>query len=206
MQQGSIAAPLPDRQVLRQEVAQQCPDVPPQVLDEVFAQLDDDYFRVFTVAQIATHVRLLAAVDDQHPVQIRVVSRHAQRAEILVAAYDLFGEFSIITGLMTAYGLNIRDGQVYAGHEFLQKLLLEFMALGVIPVLPGLFPLGAQFLGQAHQSVFAGGHGYCSMQRPQRFSQGGRAATTGFGVRGPARDFGRRYRTREWRPIVFPAR
>ena len=86
VQQGSIAAPLPDRQVLRQEVAQWCPDVPPQVLDEVFAQLDDDYFRVFTVAQIATHVRLLAAVDDQHPVQIRVVSRHAQRAEILVAA------------------------------------------------------------------------------------------------------------------------
>lgn len=117
MQQGSTAAPPPDRQVLRQEVAQRCPDVPPQVLDEVFAQLDDDYFRVFTVAQIATHVLLLAAVDDQHPVQIRVVSRHAHRAEILVAAYDLFGEFSIITGLMTAYGLNIRDGQVFSYHR-----------------------------------------------------------------------------------------
>src|SRR5262245_10586013 len=117
VQQGSIAAPLPDRQVLRQEVAQRCPDVPPQVLDEVFAQLDDDYFRVFTVAQITTHVLLLAAVDDQHPVQIRVVSRRAHRAEILVAAYDLFGEFSIITGLMTAYGLNIRDGQVFSYHR-----------------------------------------------------------------------------------------
>ena len=117
MQQESTAAPLPDRQMLRQEVAQRCPDVPPQVLDEVFAQLDDDYFRVFTVAQIATHVLLLAAVDDQHPVQIRVVSRHANRAKILVAAYDLFGEFSIITGLMTAYSLNIRDGQVFSYHR-----------------------------------------------------------------------------------------
>ena len=117
MQQGSTAAPLPDRQRLRQEVAQRCPNVPPQVLDEVFAQLDDDYFRVFTAAQIATHVLLLAAVDDQHPVQIRVVSRRADRAEILVAAYDLFGEFSIITGLMTAYGLNIRDGQVFSYHR-----------------------------------------------------------------------------------------
>jgi UTP:GlnB (protein PII) uridylyltransferase len=85
--------------MLRQEVAQRCPDVPPQVLDEVFAQLDDDYFRVFTAAQIATHVLLLAAVDDQHPVQLRVVSRRAHRAEILVAAYDLFGEFSIIIAL-----------------------------------------------------------------------------------------------------------
>jgi hypothetical protein len=91
--------------------------VPPQVLDEVFAQLDDDYFRVFSVAEITTHVLLLAAVDEQHPVQIRVVSRSANRAEILVAAYDLFGEFSIITGLMTAYGLNIRDGQVFSYHR-----------------------------------------------------------------------------------------
>jgi hypothetical protein len=72
---------------------------------------------VFTAAQIATHVLPLAAVDDQHPVQLRVVSRRAHRAEILVAAYDLFGEFSIITGLMTAYGLNIRDGQVFSYHR-----------------------------------------------------------------------------------------
>src|SRR5262249_1599392 len=34
-----------------------------------------------------------------------------------MAAYDLFGEFSIITGLMTAYGLNIRDGQVFSYHR-----------------------------------------------------------------------------------------
>ena len=56
-------------------------------------------------------------MDNQHPVQIRVASRRAHRAEILVAAYDLFGEFSIITGLMTAYGLNIRDGQVFSYHR-----------------------------------------------------------------------------------------
>ena len=117
VQQGSTAAPLPNRQRLRQEVAQRCPDVSSQVLDEVFAQLDDDYFRVFTAAQIATHALLLAAVDEHHPVQLRVVSRRANRAEILVAAYDLFGEFSIITGLMTAYGLNIRDGQVFSYHR-----------------------------------------------------------------------------------------
>ena len=91
--------------------------VPPQVLDELFAQLDDDYFRVFTAAQIATHVLLLAAVDEQQPVQIRVCRARASSAEILVAAYDCFGEFSIITGLMAAYGLNIRDGQVFSYHR-----------------------------------------------------------------------------------------
>ena len=114
MQPGSTAAPLPDRQMLRQEVAQRCPDVPSQVLDELFAQLDDEYFRVFTGAEIATHVLLLAAVDEQQPVQIRVLPRTTSRVEIVVVAYDCFGAFSIITGLMAAYGLNIRDGQVFS--------------------------------------------------------------------------------------------
>jgi glutamate-ammonia-ligase adenylyltransferase len=33
---------------------------------------------------------------------------------VLLAAYDLFGEFSIITGLMAAYGLNITEGHVFS--------------------------------------------------------------------------------------------
>ncbi len=116
MQPGSGTTPLPNRQALHQDVAQRCPDVPPQVIDEVFAQLDDDYFSLYTASQIAAHVLLLAAVDDQHPVQVGVVPCSASRADMLVAAYDLFGEFSIITGLMAAYGLNICDGQVFSYH------------------------------------------------------------------------------------------
>ena len=117
MRSRSETAPLPSRHTLRQEVAHRCPDVPPQVIDEVFAQLDDDYFTLFTAPQIAAHVLLLAAVDDQHPVQVRVVPRSASSADILLAAYDCFGEFSIITGLMAAYGLNIHDGQVFSYHR-----------------------------------------------------------------------------------------
>jgi len=80
----------------------------------LFAQLDADYFALFPASEIAAHVLLLAAVDEQHPVQVRVVPRSATCADMLLAAYDLFGEFSIITGLMAAYGLNIREGQVFS--------------------------------------------------------------------------------------------
>lgn len=117
MQSASETAPLPNQQTLRQEVAQQCPDVPPQVIDELFAQLDAEYFTSFTAPEIAAHVLLLAAVDDQHPVQLRVVPRSPSSADLLLAAYDLFGEFSLITGLMAAYGLNIRYGQVFSYHR-----------------------------------------------------------------------------------------
>jgi glutamate-ammonia-ligase adenylyltransferase len=91
-----------------------CPNVPPTVLEALFTQLDVDYFQLFTAAQIAAHAVLIAAVDDQHPVQVRVIPRSATSAEVLLAAYDLFGEFSIITGLMAVYGLSIIEGQVFS--------------------------------------------------------------------------------------------
>jgi [glutamine synthetase] adenylyltransferase / [glutamine synthetase]-adenylyl-L-tyrosine phosphorylase len=99
---------------LRQEVMRRCPNIDPPVIDALFAQLDVDYFQLFTAPQIAAHVMLLAAVDDQHPMQLRVIPRSATSAEVFLAAYDLFGEFSIITGLMAAYGLNIAEGQVFS--------------------------------------------------------------------------------------------
>jgi glutamate-ammonia-ligase adenylyltransferase len=102
------------RHSLQQEVARRCPDVDPGVIEALFTQLDADYFRLFTAPQIAAHVTLLAAVDDQHPVQMRTIPQSANRTEILLAGYDLFGEFSIITGLMATYGLNIREGQVFS--------------------------------------------------------------------------------------------
>jgi glutamate-ammonia-ligase adenylyltransferase len=103
-----------EQQALQQEVIRRCPDVDRQVIDELFAQLDADYSNLFTAPQIAAHVRLLAAVDNEHPVQVRIVPRSADSADILLAAYDLFGEFSVITGLMAAYGLNIVEGQVFS--------------------------------------------------------------------------------------------
>jgi glutamate-ammonia-ligase adenylyltransferase len=99
---------------LRQDVARQCPDVDPQVIDYLFAQLDVDYFRVFSVAQIATHVRLLDTVDHEHPVRVHWQSLPEARLELLIVAFDYFGEFSIMTGLLAAHGLNIRAGQVFS--------------------------------------------------------------------------------------------
>ena len=102
------------RQSLRTEVARRCPQVAPEVLDDFFEQLDGDYFALFTAAQIAAHVQLVAAIDDQHPLRVRVVPRSAASAEILLVGYDLLGEFALITGAMAACGLNICEGQVFS--------------------------------------------------------------------------------------------
>jgi hypothetical protein len=64
---------IAQRHSLRQEVARRCPDVDADVIEALFTQLDADYFRLFTASQIAAHVTLVAAVDDQHPVQMRAL-------------------------------------------------------------------------------------------------------------------------------------
>jgi glutamate-ammonia-ligase adenylyltransferase len=114
MQHAGNTLANPIHRDLQQEVRSRCPQVSPRLIQELFTQLDAEYFRLFTAPQIAAHVTLLAAIDAQHPVQVRIIPRRPGSAEILLAAYDLFGEFSIITGLMAAYGLNILEGQVFS--------------------------------------------------------------------------------------------
>lgn len=99
---------------LQQGVSQHCPAIDSELLDDFFAQLDRHYFQIFSLEDIAAHVTLLAHVDPEHPVQVRIRPLDAGQMEIVIVAYDLFGEFSLITGLMAAYGLNIREGQVFS--------------------------------------------------------------------------------------------
>ena len=99
---------------LQRAVRQQCPAIDAQLLDDFFAQLDPPYFESFELADIALHVTLLADVNPEHPVQVRIRALDAARVEIIIVAYDFFGEFSLITGLISAYQLDIRAGQVFS--------------------------------------------------------------------------------------------
>ncbi len=99
---------------LQQGVSQHCPAIDSELLDDFFTQLDPHYFQTFNLEDIAAHVTLLAHVDPEHPVQIRIRPLDSAQMEIVIVAYDLFGEFSLITGLMAAYGLNICEGQVFS--------------------------------------------------------------------------------------------
>ena len=116
MKTGSSGKPAAavNRDALRGEVARLSPRVAAEVLDDFFDQLDDEYFGLFSAGQIADHVRLVPAIDDQHPLQVRVTPRGAASADILLVGFDLAGEFALITGAMTACGLNIREGHVFS--------------------------------------------------------------------------------------------
>lgn len=102
------------QQHLQQAIVARTPDLDPQVIADLFQQLDTDYFELFTVSEIVEHLKLLTSVDEKHPVQISVRHIQGNRAELQLAAYDFMGSFSLITGLMAVYGLNILAGHVFS--------------------------------------------------------------------------------------------
>src|SRR5947207_2250991 len=78
--------------------------------------MDDDYFATFTPEEIATHIRMSVALDSRHRVQVRVTPAHHGdgQFDVVIVAFDYPSEFSIVCGLISAFGLDIRAGNVYS--------------------------------------------------------------------------------------------
>ncbi len=77
------------------------------------ARLGEDYFERFAPAEIAAHVRGLARVTPEHPVELRVRPAGGDLVECTVLAFDHDALFSLITGLLAAAGFGIERGDVF---------------------------------------------------------------------------------------------
>src|SRR4051812_40349047 len=88
------------------------------MIDDFFARMDEDYFAAFSPEEIATHLRMSAALDSRNRVNIRVAPRRSdsnvEEFEIVIVGFDYLSEFSIFCGVMSAFGLNIRAGDIYS--------------------------------------------------------------------------------------------
>ena len=104
------------------------PELDPEVVQAVLAGLPDDYFTRFDPAAQLMHLRLLSALTPQAPALVRGESL-ADAVRITVAAYDLPGEFSWISGLMASLGGDVRSGDVFT--------LAAVSAPGVAPAASG---------------------------------------------------------------------
>src|SRR5256885_16095599 len=93
-----------------------CADVGGAVLQDFFVRMDEDYFSTFAPDEIATHIRMSAALDVRNRVQFRVtpIASAAGEFDIVVVGFDYLSEFSIFCGLMSAFGLNIRSGDIFS--------------------------------------------------------------------------------------------
>ena len=78
--------------------------------------MDDDYFTTFSPEEIATHIRMSAGLGSKDRVGVRVRRRASSpdAFDIIIVGFDYLSEFSIFCGLLSAFGLDIRAGNIYS--------------------------------------------------------------------------------------------
>ncbi len=94
-----------------------CPDVEDEIVRDFVLRMDGDYFDRFKPDEIASHIHLAARLDLDHPCQVAISERPDGLLDIVIVAYDYFSEFATVCGLLSAFGLDIRDGNIYTFAE-----------------------------------------------------------------------------------------
>ncbi len=107
----------PNRDEILAALVSFCSDVPPDILQDFVGRMDQEYFRRFDPETIARHVHLTALLTPDQPCKLAVIEQRGQPFELTVVAYDYFAEFATICGLLSAFGLNIEEGQIYTFAE-----------------------------------------------------------------------------------------
>ena len=98
---------------VRAALARDGSTVNPKLLEAFAAGLDPDYFAREAPADVAVHVRMAAQLGTFQPARVAVTPRENGRYDVAVVAFDYFGEFSIVCGLLAVHGLNIESGHVH---------------------------------------------------------------------------------------------
>lgn len=115
---------------VKEAIQSLCRDVPNDVIQDFFARMDEDYFAAFTPKEISTHIRMSAGLDSKHRLQVRITPHPSGDGEfdIVIAGFDYLAEFSIFCGVISAFGLDIRAGEIYSfsRHEPARKIVDVF--------------------------------------------------------------------------------
>src|SRR5262245_31722392 len=76
--------------------------------------MDEDYFESFSPEDIAAHIRMSVQLGSKQRIVVRVTPRPSREFEIVIVGFYYLSEFSIFCGLLSAFGLDIRSGEIYS--------------------------------------------------------------------------------------------
>lgn len=102
---------------LKQAARSLCSQISGDFLEDFFAKMDDDYFTTFPPEDVATHIQMVSVLDEDRPIQARITplaSNEPGEFEIVVVGFDYLSQFSILCGLLSAFALDIRAGDIYS--------------------------------------------------------------------------------------------
>ncbi len=116
---------------LLQTLASHCQDVDDEIVRDFVSRMDADYFGRFEPDEIASHIRLAARLDLDHPCQVALSERPDGLYDAVIVAYDYFSEFATVCGLLSAFGLDIREGNIYTFAEAPARPIARPRASGI---------------------------------------------------------------------------
>ncbi len=93
------------------------PSLDEEILRDFVSRMDPEYFERFERIDIARHIELASRLDPDHPCQVAIDPAPDGLTDIVLVAYDYFSEFAGICGLLSAFGLDIREGRIYTFAE-----------------------------------------------------------------------------------------
>ena len=76
--------------------------------------MGEDYLATFPPEALATHIRMVAALSEDQRVQVRIAPQGESEFDITIVGFDYLAQFSIFCGLLSAFALDIRTGDIYS--------------------------------------------------------------------------------------------
>ena len=102
-----------DRQQVLQAITPLCQDLPSDIVHDFVSRMDPEYFLRVDSTAVAAHVRLAAKLTPDYLCELAIAEQSGGHFALTIVAYDYFAEFATICGLLSAFGLNIEEGQIY---------------------------------------------------------------------------------------------
>jgi glutamate-ammonia-ligase adenylyltransferase len=109
---GPTEARTPPDELL-ESLGRLCPDVGAEEARIFLSGLDPEYWDRESPEDVAAHLRLAESLSPLRPARVRVTPGPEGLFDIAIAAYDYFGEFALLCGLLAVNGLDITAGHVH---------------------------------------------------------------------------------------------
>ncbi len=95
----------------------QCPDLRPALIRDFVQQMDPDYFESFPPAAILEHVTLANQLTFERPCAISIRTLPTRQFQLTLVGYDYFSEFATFCGVLSSFGLDIREATIFTSLE-----------------------------------------------------------------------------------------
>lgn len=90
------------------------PGIDPSVIQDFLDRMDPDYFSQFSLSTVAKHLQLANSLTLDRPCALTLQPEKGKSEfQLTLVAYDYFSEFATICGLLSGYGLDIREAFIF---------------------------------------------------------------------------------------------